>query len=81
MTLPNHIKYLHPNIEDVTIPFFTINNISISVKRSNFTFVNFKVAYHPNTGTERNFAGSRPCISRHIFRKFLNTSANNNVSL
>ena len=40
------------------IPFSTINNISISVKRSNFTLVFFKAACHADPGTERNFAGS-----------------------
>ena len=37
------------------IPFSTINNISISVERSNFTFVFFKAAYHANPGAGRNF--------------------------
>ena len=39
------------------IPFSTINNISISVKRSNFTLVFFKAACHANPGAERKFAG------------------------
>ena len=34
-------------------PFFTINNKSISVKRSNFTLVFFKDAYHFNPGAVR----------------------------
>ena len=33
--------------------FFTINNKSISVKRSNFTSVFFKDAYHFNPGAVR----------------------------
>ena len=37
------------------IPFFTINNISISFKISNFTLVFFKAACHANPGAERNF--------------------------
>ena len=97
-TLPNHINYLHPSIEYMTIfhiyhklpgiiyqlshidkqseiflhliPFSTSNNISISVKRSNFNFVFFKAAYHANPGTERNFAGSSSYNLRLIFLKF-----------
>ena len=61
--------------------FSTIKNISISVKRSNFTLIFFKAAFHTNHGAERNFAGSSSYISRHIFRKFSDTSANNNVWL
>ena len=38
------------------IPFSTINNISISVKRSNFTLVFFKADCHANPGAKRNFA-------------------------
>ena len=53
----------------------------ISIKRSNPTFVFFKAAYHANPGGERNFAGSTSYISRHVFLKFSNTSANNNVLL
>ena len=33
--------------------FSTISNMSVSVKRFNFTFVFFKVAYHVNHSTER----------------------------
>ena len=61
--------------------FSTIDNISISVKRSNFTLVFFKAAYHANPGAEKNFAGSSSYIPIHIFLKFSNTSVNNNVSL
>ena len=61
--------------------FITINNISISVKRSNFTLVIFKAACHANLGAEKNVAGSSSDISRLIFRKFSITSAYNNVSL
>ena len=63
------------------ISFSTINNISISVKRSNFFIVFFKATCHTNQGTERNFAGSSSYILRHIFRNFSNASANNNASL
>ena len=35
------------------IPFSTINNISISIKRSNFTLVIFKAACHADLGAER----------------------------
>ena len=51
-----------------------INNILISVKRSNFTLVFFKTASHGHQGAERNFAESSLYILRHIFRKFSNTS-------
>ena len=60
------------------ISFSIINNISILVKRSNFTFVFFKAAFHTNPGAQINFAG----LSLHKlihFLKFSNTSANNNV--
>ena len=60
--------------------FSTINNTSISVKRSNFTLVFFKATCHANPGTERKFAGSSSYISRHTFLKLLNTVSNNNVS-
>ena len=35
------------------IPFSTINNISISVKRSDFTLLLFKAACHGNPGAEK----------------------------
>ena len=41
----------------------------------------FIAAYHSDPGAERNFAGSSSYILIKIFLKFLNTSANNNVSL
>ena len=63
------------------MPFSTINNISISVKKSNFTLVFFKSACHANIGAERNFKGSSSYILIHIFLNFSNTSANNNVLL
>ena len=37
------------------IPFSTINNMLISVKRSNFTQVFYKAACHANSGAEKNF--------------------------
>ena len=52
------------------ILFSTLNNISISVERYNFTLVFFKAAYHANPGAERNFAESFSYILRYIFRKF-----------
>ena len=55
--------------------------MSISVKRSNFTLVYFKAACHANYGAEINFAGSDFYISRQIFQKFSNTSANNNIDI
>ena len=63
------------------IPFSTINYMWILVKRSNFTLVFFKVACHASPGAKINLAESSSYISRHIFLKFSNTSANNNVSL
>ena len=39
------------------LSFCTINNISISVKRSNYTLIFFKAACHANPGAEKNFAG------------------------
>ena len=59
------------------IPFSTINNISITVKRSNFTLV----FCHANPGAERKQAGSSSYIFSIITRKFSNISANSNVSL
>ena len=41
-------------------PFYTINEISISAKRSTFTLVFFKAALHANPGAERHFAGYIP---------------------
>ena len=49
------------------IPFSTINNISTSVKRFNFTLVFFKSAGDANPGAERNFAGLSLYILRHNF--------------
>ena len=63
------------------ICFSTINNISISVSRSYFTLVFSKAAFHTYPGAERKWVGSSSYTSRHIFRKLLNTSASNNVSL
>ena len=53
----------------------------MSVKSSNFTFVFLNVACQANPGAERNFAEAVLYILRHIFRKFSDTSTNNNVSL
>ena len=72
---------LYPYTFIPVIPFSTINNISISVKRSNFTLDFFKAACHAKPGAERNFAGLSSYILIHILLKFSNTSANNNVSL
>ena len=63
------------------ISFFTINNTSISVKRFKFTLVFFKAVYHANPRAEKKFAGLSIYILKHIFRKFSNTPANNNVPL
>ena len=53
----------------------------MSVKKSNFTLVSYKVAGHDNPGAERNFAGFSSYILRHVFLKFSNTLANSNMSL
>ena len=63
------------------IPFYTTNNILVSVKRSNFTLFLFKAACHANPGAEGNYGGSSSYILRHIYQKFSDTSANNNVRL
>ena len=61
--------------------FSTINNRSLLVNRSNFTLICFKAAFYANPGAERRRAGSGPYISTQIFRKFSNTSSNNNLSV
>ena len=53
----------------------------MSVKRSNFTLVFFEAVCHANCGAVRKQARSSSHILRHIFLKFSNTLANNNVSL
>ena len=63
------------------LPFSTINNVSISVKRSNFTLVFFKAAFHVNPGAERNFAGSSLYTLRQIFLKVSNAATKKDVSL
>ena len=51
ITSMNRGRYISP-----LITFSTINNISISVKRSNFTLVFSKAACRGNPGGEKNFA-------------------------
>ena len=51
------------------IPFSTINNIPITVKGCSFTLALLKAAC----------LASSLYILKHIFQKFSNTSANNNV--
>ena len=63
------------------VRFSTISNISISIKRYNFTLVYFKVACNANLKVERNSPGLSFYISIRIFLKFWNTSSNNIVSL
>ena len=53
----------------------------ISVNQSKFTLVFFTAAYHANAEAERSFAGWSSYVLRHIFRKFSNASANNNIPL
>ena len=53
--------FAYQQIESHILPliiFSTINNISISVKRSNFTIVYLKAVCHANIGPESLFAGS-----------------------
>ena len=57
------------------IPFSTIKNMLIWVKRSNFTLLFFKGTYYANLGAIRKQIWSTWYISRHISRKFSNTSA------
>ena len=95
VTLLIHVYYLHLNIEYMTIIYFsilinrvtyssfyafsTITIMSISVKRSNFTSDYLKAVIRANPGAKRNFAGSSSYILIHIFLKFWNISAYNNV--
>ena len=60
------------------ITFSTINNISTSVNRSNFTFLFYNAAYHANPGAVRKRAGSSSYNLRKIFWKLSNRSAVNN---
>ena len=75
------MKFLYFYHNPPLVPFSIINNISISVKRFNFTLAFLEAACHAYPKAGRNFAGSSSYISRHIFLKFSNTSANNKVSL
>ena len=61
--------------------FSTISNISVLVNNYNSASVFFKQACHANPGADKQLAGSSSYISIHLFLKFLNTSASNNVSL
>ena len=63
------------------IPISSNKNIFISVNSSNFTLACLKTTYHTNSGTEKILLDLGHFISRQIFQKLLNTSANNNVSL
>ena len=59
----------------------TINNISASVKRYNFTSVVSKATCHANPGAEEKRSSSSSYILRHVVRKISNTSTNNNLPL
>ena len=63
------------------IPFSTINIISESVIKSKFTPVFLKQACHAHPDADTKYTGSSSYLSRHIFLKFSNTYASNNVSL
>ena len=55
--------------------------MSLLVNRSNFNLIFLKAACHANPSAEWKQAQWRQYISRHIFRKLLDTSASNYVSL
>ena len=78
--ISNLKKYLFSLIPPLTL-FSITHNISIPVKRSNFTLVFFKTACYAKPGAVWKQAGLCSYISRQIFSKFSNTPANNNVSL
>ena len=63
------------------ILFSTINNILTSVNNSNSILVFFKNACYANPGAGRKWARSSFYITIHLFPKFSNISASNNVSL
>ena len=67
-------------LNDVIIPFSTINNILIFINNSNFSPVFFKQACQNNPGANKKWTGSSLHISIHFFLKFSNTIASNNVS-
>ena len=59
-----------------------MNNISVSIKRYNFTLAFLKTACHANPGAERNFYRIKFIYFKtHIFVKVLNASVNDNVLL
>ena len=51
----------------------------MSVDKSNFTLVHFKIPGNVNPGAERKCAGSSLYILGQVFRKMLNTSASKNT--
>ena len=55
--------------------------LTISILTFSILILSGKAAFHANPGAERNFAESSSYILIHIFLKFSNTSAKNNVSL
>ena len=56
---------------------FTINNISISVKRSNFTLALIKASCYANPGTVRKRAG----LSSHIQGEYFESSRLDQVTI
>ena len=64
-----------------SMPISVISIISQSVNSSNFTPVLFRQACHANQDADTKYTGSSSYILRHIFLKFSNISASNNVSL
>ena len=59
------------------IPYSTSDNILISVKRYDFTFVFFKAAYHAEPDTVRQWVESSSYILRDVTWKLSNTSGDN----
>ena len=57
-----------------------MNNTCAYVKRHNFTSAFLKAPCQANQGAEKNSAGLSLYILRHMFLKFSNTLAENNVS-
>ena len=69
------------NRSDIIPPvilFFSINNLSILVQKSNFALVFLKAPCHANPSAIKNEEGKFH-IPEDIFHKFSNTSAKDNV--
>ena len=70
------------NNTDIIGPhWYWSNKISILVNNSNSTSVFFKQTCYANPGVDKKWVESSSYISIHLFLKFPNISASNNVSL